>query len=97
MNDLRQLTLIPERVELDGAGPSELQRGVCPVCGASLTGHRSNAIYCGGPCRAEASRVRRLRQGRPVDGYRDLAAYSARHKRTERDEPSADDPHVPSP
>jgi hypothetical protein len=56
----------------------------CRVCGAALAGRRRDALYCGGPCRAEASRVRRLREGRAVDGYQDLKTCDARHKRTER-------------
>jgi hypothetical protein len=54
----------------------------CPICGAALDDQRRDAVYCGGPCRAEASRVRRLREGQAVDGYSDLAGYSARHRRT---------------
>lgn len=42
---------------------------VCPVCGAGLDGRRRQARYCGGACRAEASRLRRLLDGRPVDGF----------------------------
>jgi hypothetical protein len=30
----------------------------CAHCGASLDGRRRHAIYCGGPCRAAASRAR---------------------------------------
>jgi hypothetical protein len=30
----------------------------CQHCGASLEGRRRQAIYCGGPCRAAASRAR---------------------------------------
>lgn len=54
----------------------------CAICGASLEELRGDALYCGAPCRAEASRRRRLRQGLVVDGYRDLGAYSARQRRT---------------
>lgn len=36
---------------------------VCVVCGASLEGQRSDARHCGGPCRAEASRLRRILDG----------------------------------
>lgn len=43
----------------------------CPVCGSPLVGKRTDALYCGPPCRAEASLVRRLYDGRQVDGYRD--------------------------
>jgi hypothetical protein len=57
----------------------------CPVCGAALANRRRDALYCGGPCRAEASRLRRLRTGRVVDGYRNVAAYKARQRRTESD------------
>lgn len=62
--------------------------GTCPICGGSLAGVRANALYCGPPCRAEASRVRRLREGKAVDGYQDLAAYAARRKRTQVDRSS---------
>jgi|1186.fasta_scaffold01128_3 hypothetical protein len=57
----------------------------CPVCGAALDNCRRDALYCGGPCRAEASRVHRLRRGQVVDGYRDLAAYRDRQRRTKLD------------
>jgi hypothetical protein len=55
----------------------------CPVCGSPLVGKRSDALYCGPPCRAEASRLRRLQEGWPVDGYRTLGEYRARQRRTE--------------
>ncbi len=58
---------------------------ICPVCGVALGDRRRDALYCGGPCRAEASRLRRLRMGRVVDGYRNVAAYKARQRRTESD------------
>jgi hypothetical protein len=41
----------------------------CAMCGTSLDGRRSSAIYCGGACRADASRLRRLLSGQQVDGY----------------------------
>jgi hypothetical protein len=65
----------------------------CRVCGTVLAGKRSDAVYCGPPCRAEGSRLRRLRQGRPVDGYRTLREYGARQRRTDlsrRTPPSVD-------
>jgi hypothetical protein len=36
------------------AGPDR----VCANCGTSIVGYRRQATYCGGPCRAEASRRR---------------------------------------
>jgi hypothetical protein len=30
----------------------------CARCGVSITDYRRQAIYCGGPCRAAASRLR---------------------------------------
>lgn len=30
----------------------------CKVCRAPINAARSDAVYCGGPCRAEASRLR---------------------------------------
>jgi hypothetical protein len=79
------------QLELDLAGEgatggraSSAERA-CPICGAALAGHRRDALYCGGPCRAEASRVRRLRDGQVVDGYPGLKAYDARQRRTQRE------------
>ena len=54
----------------------------CPTCHGSLNDRRADAVYCSPPCRAEASRRRRLRDGRTVDGYADLASYGARQRRT---------------
>jgi hypothetical protein len=96
MHHPRQLTLLLDPEPADNRPGSALQDGTCPVCGASLVGHRSDAVYCGAPCRAEASRVRRLREGQAVDGYRDLAAYSTRQRRTERDRLGSFEPHAPS-
>jgi hypothetical protein len=44
-----------------GGGP--LMR-VCVVCGAPLEGRRVDARHCGGPCRAEASRLKAILSGR---------------------------------
>src|SRR5919109_348682 len=68
MHHPRQLTLLLDPEPADNSPGPALQDGTCPVCGASLGGHRSDAVYCGAPCRAEASRVRRLRQGQATDG-----------------------------
>ena len=76
-----------------GHGTTSTER-VCPVCGAALGDRRRDALYCGGPCRAEASRVRRLREGGPVDGYRDLGAYAGRHKRTQLGPTGLPDPYM---
>ena len=47
---------------------------ICVVCGASLAGMRSDARYCGPPCRAEASRLKRILDGRE-------SAYQSVHER----------------
>lgn len=59
----------------------------CPVCGDSLDGMRAHARYCSGACRAEASRLRRLLDGSPADGFQSVADRLDRmteRKRTER-------------
>jgi hypothetical protein len=46
----------------------------CVVCGARMEGRRRQARTCGGACRAEASRLRRLLAGeQPVDGCYSVA------------------------
>lgn len=60
---------------------------LCPVCGESLDGRRRHARYCSGACRAEASRLRRLLEGSPVDGFASVADRLDRmtaRNRTER-------------
>ena len=42
----------------------------CLNCGVSMEGRRKNAVYCGGPCRAEASRQRAAE--RPRGSWDDL-------------------------
>ena len=42
----------------------------CLNCGISIEGRRTNAIYCGGPCRAEASRKRAAQK--PATAWDDL-------------------------
>ena len=37
---------------------------ICVVCGTCLDGMRSDARYCGPPCRAEASRLKQILDGR---------------------------------
>jgi hypothetical protein len=49
-----------------------------PGCGADLTGRRRQTRYCDGKCRAEASRLRRLRESAAVDGYASLRGYQDR-------------------
>jgi hypothetical protein len=39
---------------------------VCADCGTSLDGYRRQAIYCGGPCRATASRARVAERREPT-------------------------------
>lgn len=53
----------------------------CPVCGAALAGRRTDAVYCGPPCRREASRVRRLLAGQADAGYLGLLPYEDRRRR----------------
>lgn len=56
---------------------------VCALCGVSLEGHRSNAIYCSSSHRAEGSRLSRLLRGQTVDGYSSvLERLEAIQKRT---------------
>jgi hypothetical protein len=38
----------------------------CERCGASLDGYRRQARYCGGPCRAAASRARAAKRSNSV-------------------------------
>lgn len=54
----------------------------CGICGASLAGRRADARSCSAACRAEASRLRRLLAGNPVDGYGSVFERSAARKRT---------------
>ncbi len=42
---------------------------VCALCGASLQGRRSDAIFCSPSHRAEGSRLSRLLRSETVDGY----------------------------
>jgi hypothetical protein len=60
----------------------------CPVCGEDLVGRRPQARYCSGACRAEASRLRRLLAGSPVDGFASIMDREARMRprnRTDRE------------
>ena len=50
------------------------QDRVCVVCNASLIGHRPHARHCGGPCRAEAARIRGILSGKEPSGFRSLKA-----------------------
>lgn len=64
--------------------PLEAGERACPICGADLAGKRSHAETCGGACRAELSRLRRILSGREADGFRTLADRRKRaRKRTE--------------
>jgi len=61
----------------------------CPICGADLSGRRSDAQFCSGACRVEAWRLRRLLSGREAGRYRSLRdrveAYGrARRRRTQK-------------
>ncbi len=57
----------------------------CANCGTSLDGYRPQAIYCGGPCRAAASRKRAAEKSR--NGYaapEATAPDQSAQKRTQR-------------
>lgn len=55
----------------------------CRYCGAPMRWKRRTAVYCGSSCRADASRLRRLLEGEPTDGYASVAAFIAtRHRRS---------------
>ncbi len=41
----------------------------CVLCGAPLDGRRVDARFCTSVCRAEASRIRAVLDGREPDGY----------------------------
>jgi hypothetical protein len=47
----------------------------CVLCGASLEQRRADARHCGGACRAEASRLRRILDGVGAPPY-----YSIHHR-----------------
>jgi hypothetical protein len=53
----------------------------CVICGRDLAGHHRHARVCGGTCRAERSRLRRILDGAAPDGFVSLADYHARHRK----------------
>ena len=53
----------------------------CPICGASLTGRRRDAIVCGPGCRRERARVRALLAGIGAGPYATLDEYTNRRQR----------------
>jgi hypothetical protein len=76
-------------VAVDLADALELEHDpaarVCAICGTALDARRADARHCGAACRREASRLRRLLAGEPVEGYRNLAEYlNARQRRAKR-------------
>jgi hypothetical protein len=52
---------------------NRLRAEVCALCGDPMIGRRSDARFCGDPCRIEASRLRRLLAGETVGPYRSVA------------------------
>lgn len=58
----------------DNSHSTIAQERVCVVCNASLVGRRPQARHCGGPCRAEASRIRAILNGSETLPYRSLKA-----------------------
>jgi hypothetical protein len=69
----------------------------CRFCGGTLRHkRRAHAVYCGNACRADASRLRRLLDGDPIDGYDSVAAFiSTRTRFVGRNSP-ADTPRSAS-
>lgn len=56
---------------------------VCVLCGFSLEGMRSDALYCSGACRAEGGRLRAILRGEAAQGYRSVVQrLNARRRRT---------------
>ena len=56
----------------------------CAHCGGSLDGRRRQAIYCGGPCRAAASRARAAHERpSPIPGTSARAAVETAQNRTQ--------------
>lgn len=53
----------------------------CPVCGASLTGRRSDAVTCGASCRREMSRLRAILSGSDAEPYDSVRHYLNRPRR----------------
>ncbi len=55
----------------------------CRYCAAPMRWKRRSAVYCGSACRADASRLRRLLDGVPIDHYTSVEAFIAtRHRRS---------------
>jgi hypothetical protein len=56
----------------------------CANCGTSINDRRSQAIYCGGPCRAAASRKRAAeRAGGSSEGPEPVERAKCARKRTQ--------------
>jgi uncharacterized OB-fold protein len=57
-----------------------MSRRICAVCGTEQMPNRKDAIYCGASCRAEQTRLRRLRQelGVPVSSLFALRTHTGR-------------------
>ena len=51
------------------SSPGHPRMRVCVLCGESLEGRRRDARFCGGPCRAEASRLRAILRGSEAVPY----------------------------
>jgi hypothetical protein len=70
-----------------GTSSSDLdhpQSRVCVVCGSDLAGRRKDAVVCGGPCRAERSRLRAILKGSRLGPYLSIShRIQASHRRTQ--------------
>jgi hypothetical protein len=71
----------PSRCEVNEPASTTKPERRCELCHAPLRHKRTDALYCSPSHRAEASRLRRLRNGQQVDGYATLAAYVNRGRR----------------
>ena len=56
---------------------------LCVLCGTPLNGQRPDARHCGEACRREASRIRAVLAGEPVDGHASLASYGRRGRHSD--------------
>jgi hypothetical protein len=59
------------------------QRG-CVICGASLSGRRADAMVCGGPCRAERSRLRAILNSSNGRAYSSVSERLGKSRRRTR-------------
>lgn len=61
-----------------------IKRKACAYCGATFSYLRSQARFCGAPCRSEAHRVKLILRGQPIDGHHSLHSYLMARPRATR-------------